>query len=408
MSFLSLPDKFISRSVCKKWFCAAREVLKEEDELVLSMYKLPERSKLNRMNAMHFLREPNSAAVAPVQSASPDSNTKPEDMLKLLFHLKNLEKITVTYDMAAEDVVWFPNPGPQMMRVKFRPIVDLVIASNSHSLVSLIREQDCLPSDTSGSVVFVRLKELRCRLMTEQDICRCPRLRKLTVRHTDSLQHLQIDTMQELVLMTASVSPEFVQPQDDVMSDMNHLIQVVSRLTNLKVLRICRSFEEFPDEMSSFKKKLIQNLRKLEVVSLCFERSKDEADGEFDENQFVELLVQTNPNIRVIDDLYLTERGIRSLCSLKHLKYITELRVSSSDRIIPSVMAVLTGNSGHCLETLEVSMRYSEENWNAVEAGVPFVDSPVVTGLRRKLQEAGLPFEVTKYDDYNMNVTRIE
>jgi hypothetical protein len=244
------------------------------------------------------------------------------------------------------------------------------------------------------SVVFTNLKELKCLQMTEQDIIRCPRLRKLTVFFPSlSLQHLPVDTMQELYLTSATVFPAAHQPHEDT----NHILLIVPRLTNLKVLRIVDSVTAFEDENSSFKKKLLQNQRKLEVVSVNFDRMVDDEGEEFHEDKFVEQLVQTNPNIREIDNLYLTENGIQSLCSLNHLKEIGRLRVSSPDQVITAVKTVLAGNSHHILQKVEVGLRLFRSS---------FADVHIISEVDHELQEAGLPFKVKEFSDNYLKVTR--
>jgi hypothetical protein len=414
MSFLSLPDKYMCRSVCKKWFVAGREVLKDQEELVLSLEKLPQDCELDPMNAMHFMSKPKRVPAAGpshtnCQSQSlTDSHVSPEEVIKLLGHLKLLAKIIIADDMTAIND-WFVSDSQRMRREKFNPlffpIVLSLIPSHSQSLTSLDMGNNCLPSDMNQSVVFVHLKELKCRLMTEQDISRCPKLRKLTVCYTSALQHLPIEKMHELNLLTASVFSAHDLPdydyEDMKNKEMNQLLLVVSRLTNLKVLRIglSQNVIDFSDESSSFKKKLLQNMMKLEVLSLTFVRSLNDDNKEYDEDELMEQLAHTNPNIREIENMYLTEKGIQSLSSLKHLERICNLRVSSSDQIIPAVLTILTGGSGHCLQIIRVGIR---------RLPYRFPECHIRTELDRVLQEAGLPFKVTNSDDILVGVTRIK
>lgn len=182
---------------------------------------------------------------------------------------------------------------------------------------------------------------------------------------------------------------------------MNQLLLVVTRQTNLKVLRIGGSGTEFPDVRSSFKKKLLQNHRKLEVVSLNFDRKRNAADEELHDDEFVEQLVQTNPNIRVINSLYLTEKGIQSLCSLSNLKKIGHLRVSSADQIIPTVRNILTGNSRDSLQSIEVGLR---NNLFFSRSAIREIGSEVDPAL----QEAGFPFKTSHRCYSYLSITRIE
>jgi hypothetical protein len=65
------------------------------------------------------------------------------------------------------------------------------------------------------------------------------------------------------------------------------------------------------DESSSFEK-LMQHDRSLKLVSLLFARSLNETGDEFHEDELMQQLVRMSPNIREINEMYLTERGIRS------------------------------------------------------------------------------------------------
>jgi hypothetical protein len=209
--------------------------------------------------------------------------------------------------------------------------------------------------------------------------------------------------MQELDLMTTSVSLE-TNDSKDATEVMNQLLLVVPRLVNLKVLRVGHSYKgraQFPDERSEFKKKLLKNHTKLEILSLRIKRRFHLAGNEFHEDEFVKQLVATNPNIREINSLVLTEAGIRSLSSLNNLMIITGMRVKSADQIVPSVMILLTGGSGHCLQKVQVGL------WKERGAAVvhPFADGVIEEGMSSKLLEAGLPFKIETSADF-MTVTR--
>jgi hypothetical protein len=385
ISFLSLPEKFIIRSVCKRLSVAGKEVLRDQKVIVLSLNKLPENSGLDQRNAMHFICKPKAVPGAG-RPDHMDFDKLSDDRFKLLTYLKNLEKIIITDDLAAAITVPFDD-RVRTFQMSCTPIVDLLIASNAHSLISLSRDGGCLPPSVYDDPDFVRLKELKCLQMTEQDIRRCPRLRKLDVRSADSLHHLPIDTIQELILGT------FITHQTLPLRDeMDHLLQVVSRQTNLKVLQICRSATKFPDKRSSFKKRLLQNHRQLEVLSLLFDRAHNARGEELHEDEFVEQLVRTNPNLREIHNLYLTEKGIQSLCSLNHLKQVCSLRVSSYDQIIPTVMMmILSGNSCNCLQSIQIGLRYKSIPENPVAA------EDIGRRLDHELQKAALPFKVSMH-----------
>jgi hypothetical protein len=393
MSFLPLPDKFVSRSVCKKWYVAGREVLKDQDELTLSLYKKPGLSEVQSRNAMHIMCQ---AQAATGQSPGMYSKVQiPEFMdqrIKLLSHLKHLEKITITYELAAAcNSIIRAKDIP--FHLSFAPIVDSLISSHSLSLTSLDMSIYRFSSDTSDSLMFPHLKELACWLMTEKDISRCPSLRKLSVKYTASLEHLPIGNMVELNLTNGWFSPDMLNTWDArLRKEMVHLLLVVPRLVNLKVLRIGRleHFMKIPDELSEFMKKLLKGLTKLEVLSLRLTSSFHGTAVEYNDNELMQQLVETNPCIRGIDNLYLTEKGIRSLSSLNHLKEVTGLTVAPPDQFVPMLMVILlSGNSGHCLQKVEVSMRYVRDQWNTVRDGV------VVKGLTTEFMKAGLPFKIS-------------
>jgi hypothetical protein len=471
MSFLSLSEIFISRSVCKKWYVAARHLLEYQEEILLSLDKLPEDSELDRKNAMHFVCSPNVTMSLTTASSlieiwdqdgrNFDYNGNRRDMVKVLSHLKNLKKITIAEDMALSyrnnhNEETNEKVRRRMLQQLFNPIVHSLISLHAPSLTVLdmdgvIFGESCLPSD--DSLIFHQLKQLTCRQITAQEIFRCPRLRKLSVEFTDSLEHLLIDRMQELELRgTSCLKDIHVASGEKPGRERERLLQIVPRLINLKFLRIHRKEStawstKFPDVGSEFKMKLLQNHTKLEVLSLRFLRSLGEAGQELHEDNLMQQLAATNPNIREINDLYLTEKGFRSLSSMNKLTQVTGLRVTSLGDLMPMLMMLLIGNSRHTLCKVEIGVRYGSghqspslpfhtlsqkeiqeqirneaavvADLSSVAAGVDFVASMTAAWTKRleecnitvnafikQLHDAGLLFKISTTWNY-MTVTRL-
>lgn len=112
LSLLSLPDNYISRSVCKKWFVAAREVLKDEEELTfvsVSMGRIPADNGIDLKNAVHFVPYLQTAA-----------NIDPY-VEKMLSHFKRLTKLTACNDLILR---CYPYKYAQSLIQKAYPIIE--------------------------------------------------------------------------------------------------------------------------------------------------------------------------------------------------------------------------------------------------------------------------------------------
>jgi hypothetical protein len=419
MSFLPLTDKYMCRSVSKKWNFCASEALKDQEVIVLSLGKDWSGCDVDHKNAMHFVCEMESPPkVSLITSLINDWFPKPHDpksllkfgpdeIWKMLSHLKRSKKISIAGDLQEshrrQAYNWGKEDGKRWDAYQpfFYPIVDRMIPVHSQSLTSLDIGDECLPS---GSEVFIQLKELTCRLMTEQDVSRCPRLRKLNVMYTNSLEGLPIGMMVELELRTASVRKQIVgfnELRNNVPTDdMNQLLLVIPRLVNLKVLQIYGFIlsRQIPYESRGFKRKLLRNHQKLEILALRFAGSWISEDEEAHDDEFVDQLVRTNTMLREVHSLFVTEAGIRSLSSLNHLTKVTGLRMTSAHQYVPMLMIILTGESAHCLQEIEFGSRYCLR-----EPGFNF--DHMWWELEYKIRESGLPFKVSR--EYPLKVTRV-
>jgi hypothetical protein len=380
ISCLPLAEKYICKSVCKKWFVSVREVLKDQDEIVLSLVKLPENSGMDRKNAMHFVCKRKAVRAAAAagdivsssltdfwsqHSLSPDYNSN--NKVKMLSQLNRLEKIVVAEDIW-HSVSGFYGQGVEHETVRkeanrrlFVKIVDSLILSNSQSLVSLNGK---IPHIAGCPVIFKKLKELACEKITGQDIAVCPKLEKLTVKDTSlsfvTSPNLPVESLTELNAdYGAWASYYWNYDKDDDGNREWH--SAVHKLVNLKVLRISGGIL-IHDLEAGNKKKILQNHRKLEILSLRFANIAVGVESEESDDEFVQHLVETNPNIREIDYLCLTEPGFRSLSRLQNLRTITDLRVSAPDQIVPMLTILLSGNSRHSIQMVSIGLKLSRRN----------------------------------------------
>jgi hypothetical protein len=415
MSFLPPADKVISRSVCKKWLVAAREVLKDQEEITLCLYeprklwKMTDRigSKYRQEVCFSFIREPErgekekkgaekkgtkeqeeeeaarfrESVVMQRDKTAADLQTITDSSIRMLGHFDRLKKIHIACYPAKRSYEGMIDEKSRIFRQSFEKVVDSLISSNSKSLITLLfHGRRSLPL-FAKPLVFEKLKELQCPMMTEDDCSMIPKLRKLTVKYPNSsLQHLPIETMMELELGNTS----FPLGPQDARLHMDRLLRVVPRLVNLKVLKIGHSTHAppFPVDTFSFKSIIVMKHRLLEIISLRFESAKDASRKEVHEDGFVQQLVLTNPNIREIENLHLTTSGVRRLSCLRNLRTVTNLRVASPDQIVPMLTILLTGNSRHCIQKVVIGL------------GDTLLEPALENKADAMLLESALPFDV--------------
>jgi hypothetical protein len=387
LSFLSVADKIVCRSVCKKWFVAAKHALEDEEELSLSLGRIRDCYYFNGYydddgfaiscdcfwydlpNAMHFVSDLKTAAGI-------DPHVE-----KMLSHFKRLKKLTSSIDLNLRCYTFSRNT--HALSEAAYPILQSLLFANSHHLTSLDMPDASL--NQGFFPVLENLRELRCESLRMIDCSMFPKLQKLTVRFNSRLEHLPIDSMQELNLITAY--------------NMENIVKVVSRLVNLKALRIGHSSSWKPDETNSFKKKLIANLQNLTRLSLRFAIRANPAD---DDDDLMAHLVEKFPQLMEINCMDLTEKGIRLLASLKGLQIATDLRIASHDDIIPMLMHILTGNSQDSIQKVSIRVKRAGGG-NEIGMRNPVIQIRVSDHL----QDNGLPFIVTSDGDgYVLFITR--
>jgi hypothetical protein len=425
MSFLSPADKVVCRSVCKKWFVAARHVLEDQEEITLCLYEPLDfwkkmdviGSKYRQDICFTFIQEPERGKKEKKEGEAEKKKTKEqeeeevarfresvviqrnktaaniatitESAIRMLGHFNRLKTIRSACFEAKKSYKNMTDDTSRLFRQSFEKVVDSLISSNSKSLATLtFHGNRSLPLFAEG-FVYDQLKELKCPMMTEDDCSMIPKLRKLTVTYPNSsLEHLPIETMVELNLYNTSFP---LGPGQDARTRMTRLLRVVPRLVNLKVLRIGnrKPAPAFPSDTFRFKTVMLMHHRQLEIVSFMFDQAADADGKQVHEDGVVHQLVRTNPNIREINNLYLTKSGIRCLSSLPNLRIVNNLRVTSRDQIVPMLMILLTGNSRHCIRHVvigvgELLLQHElEDEANAVllESALPFVASVEFTKL---------------------------
>lgn len=335
LSQLTPDERLTCRSVCKKWFIAAKHSLEDQEELVLSFDKMSIRKEFDLRNAVYF-----------VKHLHEDTTDIDPHVGKLLSHFKYLKKLTVVNDLIPCGYEWFE--CDEFLYRAAHLMLKSMISSNSQSLTVLNIPETHLVKDQSP--VFPELRELRCSSLTMDDCSMIPKLRKLTVLYTASLQHLP-NEMQELVMASTSITWTSAPTEEQ---EIDYLLLVVSRLVNLKVLRIGSSSRfQFPDEKNFFKKKLIQNLKYLQRLSLRFTTKENPAC----DDELMAHLVEKNSHLMEINCMNLTEKGVELLSSLKGLRIATDLRLESPDQMIPMVMKILTGDSQGCIQKVSVRVK---------------------------------------------------
>lgn len=170
------------------------------------------------------------------------------------------------------------------------------------------------------------------------------------------------------------------------------LLNVVPRLVNLRILEIDFSAYDGPVGCS-FKKQLVRNLTKLEHLSLFNGWELNEDGGEFPDDDLMQQLAETSPELAYIGDLFLTESGFQSLASLKNLEVVNKFRIASRDQVVPMLMILLTGKSSHSLRVVSVSLTIiypHDPDRRAI-----FADGVLKSELNLKLRESGLPFRIS-------------
>lgn len=252
-----------------------------------------------------------------------------------------------------------------------------LILSNSQTLFSLYGQ---IPHIPGISVSFPNLKELDCEWMTDQDVANCPKLQAVTVKSESSLENLPVQSMQEL-----KMDIDFPLTRERNTRILNPIQNIVSRLVNLKVLRISFGMTTVTQSLRHLKTNLLENHRHLEKLSLGFALIMDGTDVKADDDGLVEHVLSTNPHIIEIGFLYLSEKGIRSLSRFTNLVTVTDLRVASPARIVPMLSVLLTGNSRNSLQTVSAGVQLSKSKNLSWRNDVPGIRNE----LAPLLQETG-------------------
>jgi hypothetical protein len=360
LSSLSVAEKIRCRSVCKKWFIGAKHALEDQQELRISLDRRFTTIGSRLMDAVHFRVGMNS------------------HVDQTLSHFTRLKKLTVAIQLSPDGYYEAHEYRFKLLRESVTMCINSLLSSNCETLSSLdIIDTDCM---AEYRICFSGLKELKCNILTIDDICMLTKLRKLTVNFSSSLQYLPRETMTELNLTLTDMTNNSAAAEEEVL-----LLTIITRLANLKVLRISGSIR-FPED---FKLKLLQNHRKLKVVSLQFDVCSMSGRGDDD---FIWQLVATNPNLREIDHINPTEAGVRQLSTLNNLMVVTDLWLAAPAVAVPAAMHLLTGNSGKRIQ--KVIMR--SKGGSFVNDPFGFNPVPIHRQLDSKLREHDLPFVVTR------------
>lgn len=388
MSFLNLNQRFVCKSVCKKWKFAAEQSLADQKTVVLAAYDV--RRDINGhvidQSAVLYLNRSDHSEAASSGSSVMDywNRLKPDQpiiqthglqVVRSLSCLKNL--LNITCMMGSHNRLHHFRRHQEFEESLIRnykvlaleKIAKSVILSNSQTLTTLSAQNMDLPQDAQHPVTYPRLTELTCKFLTKEGAFPCPRLKKLTIYcKCSGLQDLPADAMEELNL-------ECSQHYGDNVP----LFPILSRLSNLKSLRVNSYREYVPFE--EFFSKLVEYYTKLVVLKLPIGRSSNEPDS------LIRKLLLTNPQLRELSLSVkrLSSEEIQTLAKFPNLQEI-EAEYNGQDPIT-DMLNLLRGLSRRSLQNIHFSKWYSED----IVDQLPLIESE----LRLMQQETGFSYNFT-------------
>jgi hypothetical protein len=338
LSFLSIAQRFICKSVSKKWLLAANQSLADQDEVTFTFSKLPDGS--DKTNVLSLT----GIAPCPAEELRGRSfieywaRQQPE-LLTIHWHascmaislscFKNLTKVTIIGKISAAVAVYHPFLPPvaednnkhkeYIMSSTVETILKSVILYNSRTLVRLCIENFDLPQDDLVPVMYPRLRELSCNHLSRLHSSSFRCLTKLTVRCETWLFNGPAETLQELWI------------KDGISVVRKYLLFVISRLSNLKILRldgdvnVSKNENDSPTDddigIDEFCCHMFQDFTKLEELCLSLYFSGIPGTGRI----FIPKLVQNNPNLRKICIHSHTVGGNVNCVNAKSLQFLAGL-----------------------------------------------------------------------------------
>jgi hypothetical protein len=391
LSFLSLAERFVCKSVSRKWFFAANQSITDQETVTLAFDPVP--GITDRSDLLVLVREGRAAPPQPAGDSllefwnQQEQNAHLNHLIKSLSSLKNLEKITTNCsfdcDRLYESSIFQRHIQPYMLQLgSAAGILNPLILYNAKPLTCLILPDMDLPHDSRNSVTtYPRLKTLTCRRLAADVSYSCPRLRKLKIDYAENLDQLDAPALHELS-SKGDINPESISNFESLkkltvgMSGDNfflssaspeNVMKLVNRISELKVLSLTCSFRMF-DQHDHMIRKVVQNNPALTELSLNF--------MSWSEN---------NPLLGV------SEAGMKSIAGLQHLEKI-HISCQDGSETIALLLILLRGDSRHTLKQIKV------RGWKPEDSG----DEQLVlvrAELASMSQETGFLYQIDHVSD---------
>ena len=246
------------------------------------------------------------------------------------------------------------------------------ILSNCDNLEFL--DADFFDLGSVGPVVFKNLTVLEIQGIRDEDVVRSlPAIRCLNLMDEQTQEPTTtvavLGGLPAAQMLSLSLLLEFDhvadQDEDDGGEDeeegMHQFVEVISRMTNLKELRLDAGYENLLTDPTQALRSIIDKLHQLEKIFIYFRPC------EFNMDSVISLLVQRNPNLRDVSfaDADFTSAASASLAQLQHLSHIAvfhdseKKRVSNSEinpvqMMTDNVLTLLRGSSRSVIRELSV------------------------------------------------------
>ena len=370
LSFLPIADVFVCRSVCGKWKGAADSVVRGLK--ALKFYVVDTNKRTGKRDGI-VLRQSKNALRSDDQtplSLRGCWRTRPNGRnigfwIKRLERMVRLKKLSVVFALVELPLRFFKFSHP------LKSLLNAVIMRNASTLTTI----DChlLPFDPEHKsthehavLVYGKLQNLICDMLTPAAAAACPRLVRLEVSRpvtAEALQNLPHETMQHL-----RADPDAQEPQE-----IETFIATVSRMTQLKELKLaemrCDTSLINPDLLFI---ELFSNLKQLEKIDIWF---PSKMSGTVD--RAIDRLVRSNPRLTHIrfTDASATAASLVSLSRLTALQRLTLWLIGTNkpEPTTDDILTLLRGGSRQVLQYVRVDMR-SRPDQERIEAEVKIME----------------------------------
>ena len=350
LSFLPIADVFVCRSVCEKWKGAADLVIRSQKALTFFVVRGNRRTGKRDGIVLWQNRSPVQPDGRTPVSLMGCWRTQPNECNasvwdKRLEGFVRLEKLTVP----GWPRVDFPDPD---LADPLKSLVNAVIMRNASTLTTIDMNSSSLPFDHKSKhpvLVYGKLQNFFGKKLTPAAAAACPRLVRLGVSlpvSAEVLQNLPHETMQYLHVNCDTLGSLGIEA----------LVTAVSRMTNLKDLKlICRRFDTpivNPDPFT----KLSSNMKQLEKINIELPtRMAGTIDGAIDR------LVRNNPRLSHVQlcDANITAARLVSLSRLIGVQHLSfwYLGAKEPEFTTDDILTLLRGGSRQALHNLRLHTR---------------------------------------------------